>query len=514
MFFLTFALPFWRCVADQTEAARKEEIMAILVTIVVYFALLLLIGRLTSSRGSNETFFAGERRSPWWMVAIGMIGASVSGVTFVSVPGMTLTSGMTYLQMCLGFIPGYLIVAFVLLPIYYKLGSPTIYSYLGESLGSRSYTTGAFFFMLSDMLGAAVRFYLVCAILQEFAFGPMGLSFYVTVPLMVALIYAYTRRGGIRTLVYTDVFQTLCMIGALCLIIHNVATALGLDFAGAVMAVAADERSRVFVMDDFLSPQNFLKQFVSGAFIVIVMTGLNQNMMQKNLTCKTLREAQKDMSLSGVLFTPVNLLFLGLGVLLAQLAESRGVPLPENGDSLLPMFAASGQMGQAVVVMFTIGVVAAAFSSVDSSLTALSTSLCVDIIRRSDSEKLRRRVHIAVAAVFVLIVFGLQMAGSKSLIDVVYTLASYTYGPLLGLFAVAMIARRRGVRSPLADRVSPIVATLSPILCYILGRMAQSAGYRFGYELLLLNAMITIGGLAVAFAIDKNKEHNDRQSNR
>lgn len=484
--------------------------MAILITILIYFALLLLMGRLTSSKGSNATFFAGERRSPWWMVAVGMIGASVSGVTFVSVPGMTLTSGMTYLQMCLGFIPGYLIVAFVLLPIYYKLESPTIYSYLGQTIGPRSYTTGALFFLLSDMLGAAVRFYLVCAILQEFAFGPMGLSFYITVPLMVALIYAYTRRGGIRTLVYTDVFQTVCMIGALCLIIYNVATALHLDFSGAIRGIMADSRSRVFVFDDFISPQNFWKQFIAGAFIVVVMTGLNQNMMQKNLTCKTLREAQKDMSLSGVLFTPVNMLFLGLGVLLAQLAESRGMALPANGDSLLPMFAASGQMGEAVVIMFTIGIVAAAFSSADSSLTALSTSMCIDVFHRSDSERLRHRVHIAVAIVFILIIFVLQIAGSKSLIDVVYTLASYTYGPLLGLFIIAMIFRRYGIHSRLTDSFSPYIAVASPILCYAINRMALSAGYQFGYELLLLNALITIVGLAVAFAIDKIFNKNDR----
>lgn len=483
---------------------RSINLMAILITIGIYFALLLALGRLTGRRSGNYSFFAGERRSRWWMVAIGMIGASISGVTFVSVPGMTLTSGMTYLQMCLGFIPGYLLVAFILLPIYYGLGSPTIYSYLDKALGRWSYRTGAAVFLVSDMLGAAVRFYLVCAILQQFVFARMGISFYITVPLMVLFIYIYTRRGGIRTLVYTDVFQTACMIGALCLIIWHVATALGMDFGDAVKAVCADERSRVFVWSDFRSPQNFWKQFVSGAFIVVVMTGLNQNMMQKNLTCKTLREAQKDMTLSGLLFTPVNMLFLGLGVLLAQLAESGGMALPQGGDQLLPMFAASGQMGQTVTVLFTIGIVAAAFSSADSSLTALSTSVCADIIGRTDSEKLRHRVHFAVSVLFVLIVFGLQMAGSQSLISVVYTLASYTYGPLLGLFAMAMIASRTKLRSRCADRIAPIVAVAAPLLCYGLDKTATALWhYSFGYELLLVNALITMAGLSAAMLTEK-----------
>jgi len=481
----------------------RKSGMAILITIGIYFALLIVLGRLTGRRSGNYSFFAGERRSRWWMVAIGMIGASISGVTFVSVPGMTLSSGMTYLQMCLGFIPGYLLVAFILLPIYYSLGSPTIYSYLEKALGRWSYRTGAVVFLVSDMLGAAVRFYLVCAILQQFVFGPMGFSFYITVPLMVAFIFVYTRRGGIRTLVYTDVFQTVCMIGALCLIIWHVAAALGMDIGDAVEAVCADERSRVFVWNDFRSPQNFWKQFVSGAFIVVVMTGLNQNMMQKNLTCKTLREAQKDMTLSGLLFTPVNMLFLGLGVLLAQLAEHSGMALPQSGDQLLPMFAASGMMGTTVTALFAIGIVAAAFSSADSSLTALSTSVCADIIGRTDSEKLRHWVHLAVAAVFVLIVFALQIAASQSLIDVIYTLASYTYGPLLGLFVMAMIAKRTGIRSRLADRIAPFMAIVSPLLCFGMNRMASALWhYSFGYELLLANALITMAGISIAAAID------------
>lgn len=406
---------------------------------------------------------------------------------------MTLTSGMTYLQMCLGFIPGYLIVAFVLLPIYYRMGSATIYSFLEQTLGPRSYTTGAAIFLVSDMLGAAVRFYLVCAILQQFVFGPLGVSFYITVPILVILIYAYTWRGGIRTLVYTDVFQTVCMIGALCLIIYNVAAALGMNLGEAVKAISADEHARIFVWDDFRSPQNFWKQFVNGAFIVVVMTGLNQNMMQKNLTCKTLREAQKDMTLSGLLFTPVNLLFLSLGILLSQLARQWGIDEPISGDSLLPMFAASGRLGTSVVVLFTIGIVAAAFSSADSALTALSTSFCIDVMKRSDSETMRHRVHIGITICFILIIFALQMAGSKSLINVVYTLASYTYGPLLGLFALGMIARRRGHFSPSADKAAPYAAIIAPLLCLAIEHTAaRYLNYHIGYELLLINALITM----------------------
>lgn len=311
------------------------------------------------------------------MVAFGMVGASISGVTFVSVPGMVGASDMTYLQTCMGFILGYIVVAFVLLPIYYRYDLTTIYTYLSLRLGRCSYLSGASFFLLSKMTGAAARFYVVCIILQEFVFDSMGIPFYITVPLLVVPIWLYTRRGGVKTLVWTDTFQTLCMFAALILIIVHVTDALDMSLGQAMGAVMDSGHSRVFVFDDWVSRQNFWKQFFSGVFIVVVMTGLDQDMMQKNLTCKTLREAQKDMCSYGVAFLPANALFLSLGVLLMMLAQRTGVDA--SGDQLLPAFAASGELGMAVVVFFTIGIVAASFSSADSALTSLTTSFCVDI---------------------------------------------------------------------------------------------------------------------------------------
>ena len=309
-----------------------HSIMWMIAIILGYFAVLFVISRLTARRATNDTFFRGNRQSPWYMVAFGMVGASISGVTFVSVPGMVTKIDMTYMQTCLGFILGYIAVAFILLPLYYRLNLTTIYAYLGQRLGQRAYKTGASFFLLSKMIGAVVRFYVVCMILQQFVFDAMGIPFVITVSGMVALIWLYTRGGGIKTLVWTDTFQTLCLFSSLLLIIYKVVGELGMTIPEAISAIAADEHSRMFVMDDWVTKQNFWKQFLSGVFIVIVMTGLDRDMMQKNLTCKTLKEAQKDMCTYGVAFVPANLLFLSLGVLLVMLGET-GV-----SDSLLPGF--------------------------------------------------------------------------------------------------------------------------------------------------------------------------------
>lgn len=465
--------------------------MLIIITVMAYFAALYVFGRLTSRRATNETFFRADRKSPWPLVAFGMIGASVSGVSFVSVPGMTLHSGMTYLQTCLGFILGYFAVAFILLPVYYKMNLTTIYTYLGKRLGQRSYKTGAVFFLLSDLTGAAVKFYIVCIILQRFVLDGYGVPFAVTVPALMALIWLYTKKGGIKTLVWTDSFQTACMLGALILIIIKVAGALDMSLGEAVKAVAASPHSRVFELSDWMSPQNFWKQFVSGAFIVIVMTGLNQNMMQKNLTCKTLREAQKDVCSYGFAFVPVNLLFLSLGVLLTMLAQKESAPLPANPDELLPMFAATGRLGNLVTVLFTIGIVAASASTVDSALTALTTSYCVDIKERPGDERLRRRTHTGMAALTVVFILAFRALNSTSVIDAVYILCSYTYGPLLGLFAFGLLTKR-----PVNDRAVPYIAVASPLVCLALDyATSRYAGYRFGYELLMLNGLITFIGL-------------------
>ena len=465
--------------------------MIVILSILCYFVALFGLSRWVARRGtSNETFFRGERRSPWRMVAFGMIGASISGVTFVSVPGMVLSSGMTYLQLCMGFILGYIAVAFVLLPVYYRLNLTSIYAYLGDRLGVRSYLTGASFFLLSKMVGTAVKFYVACLVLHHFVLSSLGIPFAVTVVLMVMLIWLYTHRGGVRTLVFTDSLQTLCLFAALLIIIYMVMGNLGLSLTDAVKAIVADERSRVFVFDDWVSRQNFWKQLLSGAFIVVVMTGLDQDMMQKNLTCRTLREAQKNMCSYGVCFLPVNLLFLCLGVLLAQLFELQGVALPARGDDLLPMFVSTSG-SSLVLVLFTLGIVAASFSSADSALTALTTSYCVDIRRRPQDELLRRRVHAAVCVLFAACILIIRAINSSSLIDAIYTIVSYTYGPLLGLFAFGLFTKKR-----VHDRLVPAVCVLSPVLCYALDLLFQHVwAYRFGYELLLLNGLLTFLGM-------------------
>ena len=465
--------------------------MVIIVTILAYFCILLVFSRFTSRRATNSTFYRADRRSPWYMVAFGMIGASISGITFVSVPGMAVKTDMTYLQMCFGFIFGYLIVAFVLLPVYYRLNLTTIYTYLQTRLGRRAYKTGSSFFLLSKLIGAAVRFYVVCIILQRFVLDQLGIPFLVTVVFMVGLIWLYTRKGGIKTLVWTDSFQTLCMFLALILIIFHVMTALHLNLNQAVTAIANDSHSRVFIWQDWASKQNFWKMFLSGIFIVIVMTGLDQDMMQKNLTCKSLREAQKDMCSYGLAFVPANLLFLSLGILLMMLSHREGIAIPCATDDLLPMFAATGSLGSLVIVLFTIGIVAASFSSADSAMTALTTTWCVDIMEKKDDEKLRKRTHLGFALLFVVFILAFKALNSTSVIDAIYIICSYTYGPLLGLFAFGLFTRWQ-----VKDRCVPYIAIISPVICFAIETITrQTTGYEFGYELLMVNGFLTFVGL-------------------
>ena len=472
--------------------------MTIIAIVLAYFALLFALSRWQGRRATNETFYRANRQSPWYMVAFGMIGASISGITFVSVPGMVLNTQMTYLQMCMGFILGYVVVAFVLLPLYYRLNLTSIYAYLGQRLGRRSHKTGSWLFLLSKMTGAAVRFYVVCIILQRFVFEPQGVPFAVTTVILVLLIWLYTRTGGIKTLVWTDSFQTLCLFTALLLIIYKVATDLGLSMESVVGAVDSHQLSRVFVWDDWASKQNFWKQFLSGIFVVLVMTGVDQDMMQKNLTCKTLRGAQKDMCTYGIAFLPANLLFLSLGVLLTMWYQQHGLALPANGDDLLPAYIQTATNVQCsmfnVQCLFVLGIVAASFSSADSALTSLTTIYCVDIMERKDDERLRKHTHIAVCAVFVLFILLFKTVNSTSLIDAIYIICGYTYGPLLGLFAYGLLTKR-----PVNDRLVPYIAIASPLLCYVIEyAVSQTTGYHFGYELLMMNGLLTFTGLLVS----------------
>ena len=461
----------------------------------VYFALLYAVSRLAGGKGDNDTFFRGGRRSPWWAVAFGMLGSSVSGVSLVSVPGMVREVDMTYMQMCVGFFFGYLAVAFFLLPLYYRLNLTSIYGYLELRMGRWASRTGTSFFFLSKLLGSAVKLYLVCLVLQEYVFRGTGIPFEATVVATVFLIWLYTERGGIRTLVWTDVWQTFCLVAALCLIFYQACRLDGFSVGEAVRYVASDPHGRWWEWEDWTSRQHFAKQFLSGIFIVVVMTGLDQDMMQKNLTCKSLRDAQKDMCAYGFMFIPLNWLFLSLGVLLLLLASREGIPLPDRGDELLPMLCADGHLGTGALALFALGIVAAAFNSADSALTALTTSFCVDILdverRFRHPEKVRRWVHGGIALLFVCCILWFEAVNSTSVIDAVYVVASYTYGPLLGLFAFGLFTRRmpRG-------RAIPWICMAAPVCCRLLDAYTTSAfGYRFGYELLMLNGLLTFAGL-------------------
>ena len=474
-----------------------NEIITI-VTILGYFLLLLLVSHLTARDSSNDSFFRAGRRSPWFLVAFGMIGTSVSGVSFVSVPGYVGVTQMTYLQMCIGFFFGYLVIAFLLLPMYYRRGLTSIYSYLEQRFGLASQKSGSVLFLLSKMTGACARFYLVCLILQQFVFERFGVPFIVTVLIILLLVWLYTRRAGIRTLVYTDSLQTLCMLTALVVVIVLVMGKMNLDWGALCQTVSESEYSRIFVWDDWMSKQSFWKQFLSGVFVAIVMTGLDQDMMQKNLTCKNLREAQKDMCTYGVCFIPVNFLFLVLGVLLYTFAAGQGIDVPAKTDQLFPMLVQEGWFGYGVTVLFVLGIAAAAFSSVDSALTALTTSFCIDILDIEKKQldegratRIRRRVHIAVVFVFVIFTLIFKALNSTSVIDAIYIMASYTYGPLLGLFAFGLFTHKMP-----RDRFIPVVCVLSPVICYALSVIVpQYTGYRFGYELLMLNGLLTFAAL-------------------
>ena len=474
-----------------------------LATLVAYFSLLLFISRRAArgSRGGNDAFFRAGRQSPWWMVAFGMVGASISGVTFISVPGWAASTGMTYLQMCMGFVVGYVAVACVLLPLYYRLRLTSIYAYLGERFGPRTHRTGALFFVLSKLMGAAARMYLVCMVLAQFVVVPyLGsgvLPFLLVVAAVLLLIWLYTRQAGMQAIVRTDALQTLCLLLAAGGMAVAAAQTLGLDLRGAVQTVCESPMCRVWEWDG-TSKQAFWRQFLSGVFIVVVMTGLDQDMMQKNLTCRSLREAQKDMVSYGLAFLPVNALFLGLGILLFSLCAAQGLTPPAAGDSLLPWLVSEGVLGAWVVVPFTLGIVAAAFSSADSALTALTTTVCIDLLRveqralpAAEAQAVRRRVHGAVVLAFSLCMVLFKLAEGGNMIDVIYVLASYTYGPLLGLYAFGLFSRQQ-----VRDRAVPFVCLAAPLLCGLLDHFAPVWwGYTFGYELLLLNGLLTLLGL-------------------
>lgn len=473
---------------------------------VVYYAVLYLTSYFVSKKGTdNDTFFRANRKSPWYLVAIGMIGTSISGVTFVSVPGMVGKFDMTYMQMVLGFFVGYLVVAYLLLPLYYKLNLTSIYTYLQYRFGKWSYKTGASFFILSRLIGSAAKLYLIALILQTLVFDYWNIPFFATVGTIVFLIWLYTHRSGIKTIVWTDTLQTICFLTALVLIIWQVAQYLNLDFKGIINEVSANEHSRIFVFDNWQSSQHIVKQFLSGIFIVIVMTGLDQDVMQKNLTCKTLGDAKKNMLSYGFLFIPINLLFLVLGVLLLLFANQHNITLPSISDEILP-YLVSSYLGITCLILFMIGIIGASFSNADSALTSLTTSFCIDILDiDKDNIKTRKNVHIGMSIALVVIILLIHYIGQENILNTIYKIASYTYGPLLGLFALGLFSKIN-----VKDKLVPYVCIAAPILCYLIEiLLIKEFNYKVGYEILILNGLLTLVGLILI----KSKSSNQIKEN-
>jgi len=469
---------------------------SILLTIVVYFSILWFVSFIVSKKNTgNEAFFLGNRKSPWWVVAIGMVGSSISGVSFVSVPGMVRSLDFTYLQTVFGFFFGYLIIANVLLPLYYKLNLTSIYSYLETRFGKYSYKTGASFFLLSRTISSGVRLYLVTMILQHLVFDAWHIPFVISASIAVFLIWLYTNRSGIKTIVWTDTLQTICLITALILMIWQVYKLLNLNIGDFSSSILNYSHSRIFVFDDWHSKQNFFKQFFSGIFIAIAMTGLDQDMMQKNLTCKNLREAKKNMYWYGFSFIPLNLLFLTLGAMLLMLATKNNIALPVLSDDILPLFATS-YLGTAVFFLFIIGIISATFASSDSALASLTTSFSIDILGVTNNkpeiaERKRKLTHIGISILFILIMLIFKAINNKSIIDAIYTIVSYTYGPLLGMFAFGLFTNRK-----VRDKIVPLLAVISPIICFTLNQITSNFfNYQMGYELLIINGFITFCGM-------------------
>lgn len=471
----------------------------IIIILASYFLLLLLISFFTGRKTENDAFFIGNKKSPWYVVAFGMIGASLSGVTFISVPGWVGSSQFSYMQMVLGYLLGYFVIAQILLPLYYKLNLTSIYTYLDQRFGRVSYKTGASFFLFSRTIGAAFRLYLVANVLQMTIFSAYNVPFWVTVAITILLIWLYTFKGGIKTIVWTDTLQTLFMLLAVAFSIYYISDAMNLSFLGMVDAIQESEYSRIWFFDNPNERIFFFKQFLSGAFITIVMTGLDQDMMQKNLSCKSLKDAQKNMYWYGAAFVPVNLLFMSLGVLLYLFAAQHGIAIPEKADDLFPIIATQGHLTKMITAFFMLGLIAAAYSSADSALTSLTTSFSIDILdiqnsnySKSKQENIRKTVHVGISILLGLVILVFGALNNDSVISSLFKFAGYTYGPLLGLFAFGLFTNYK-----VKDNWVWIIAILSPIICVFVNMYEKElfGGYRIGFELLIYNGILTFIGL-------------------
>lgn len=487
----------------KTQPMTPELAITILL---VYFSILVLISIKTSKGADTNAFFNANKNVPWYLVAFGMIGTSLSGVTFISVPGAVGTKDFSYFQMVLGYTLGYVFIATVLMPLYYRLNLISIYTYLDKRFGFWSYKTGSAFFLLSRTLGSAVRLYIAATVLQIVIYDPLGVPFWLSVLITIALIWIYTFKGGIQTIVITDTLQTTFLVSAVALTIYLISSEMGLGLGGLINTVSSSSYSDVFFFKGGWSdPQNFFKQFFSGALIAIVMTGLDQDLMQKNLVCKNIGEAKKNMFWFTIVLVFVNLMFLSLGTLMYIYAQQKGITIPVKTDDLYPMMALQhfggegfGMGGMLVAVMFLIGITAATYASSDSALTALTTAFCIDFLNfegkpEADRKRLKNITHIGFSLLFFVVIMIFHTLNSTDVISATFQIASYTYGPLLGLFAYGIYTKM-----DVKDKFVPYVCVASPILTYLLVKLIETeTSYRFGFENLLLNGLFTIAGLYI-----------------
>lgn len=480
--------------------------LTILLIILAYFAILLMVSWLTSKGANNQSFFLGNKNSPWPIVAFGMIGTSLSGVTFISVPGWVESSQFSYMQMVLGYLFGYFVIAGVLLPLYYKLNLTSIYGYLKNRFGFWSYKTGAFYFLVSRLVGASFRLFLVANVLHFAIFDSWDVPYAITVACTILLIWIYTFKGGIKTIVWTDTLQTLFMLIAVGVSLYSISSQMQMDFTTMFDSILNSEHYKVFFFEDWRSSKFFWKQFLSGMFIAIVMTGLDQDMMQKNLSCKNLKDAQKNMLSFSIILVFVNFFFLALGALLLLFASKNGIAIPEKTDELYPLLALENYLGPSVALFFILGLIAAAYSSADSALTALTTSFCVDILnwenyREDEAAKIRKYVHIGMSVLLFLLILLFHVINDEAVIASLFKAAGYTYGPLLGLYSFGLYTNKKVI-----DNYVPVVCLISPLLTFLFAQYAEVllGGYKVGFELILINGAISFLGLVLI----SNKSHS------
>ena len=470
---------------------------AVIATLTGYIALLFVVAWISGRRTDNAGFFTANRRTPWYLAAFAMVGAAMSGVTFISVPGSVAADSFSYMQMVAGFTVGQLIVAYLLVPTFYRLRLVSLYEYLDDRFGARTHAAGAWCFFVAKMLGAALQVYVVCTVMQLLVFDRYGLPFWLNAAVTMVLAWLYTRQGGVRSLIRTDILKTCCLIASLVLSILFITRALGLSFGEMAREVAASPHSRILFLDDPASDRYFWKMFVAGIVTLVAMTGLGQDMMQRNMSCPTPRDAQKNILLTAVCQIFVIFLFLVLGVLLYLYVDHAGLTLPEKSDQVFPLVAADGGLPAVVGVLFLVGLLSSTYSAAGGSLTALTTSFTVDILkapqRHDDTAltRIRRRVHAAMTAGMALVILAFGYGADDSSINLVFRVVSYTYGPILGMFLFGFFTRRQ-----VRDRWMPLVAVAAPVLSALLQWSVREVwDYRIGFELLVYNAAFTIIGM-------------------